>query len=317
MVVPVALAALPVAAWAQATTSQTAKPRFVPRLPDGRPDLQGVWDFRTVTPLERPDALGGKQRLTDEEAAQVEEQAAADSVDRAPRAGDPGTYNQVWFDRGTKVVGDRRTSLIVDPPAGRVPPLTVEGEKRKAGGGRRDLPAGPEERNVAERCILGFNSGPPMEPRAYNNNVQLIQTPGYLVIMNEMVHNARIVPMDGRPHSGIGQWNGDSRGRWDGDTLVVETKHFYGPTSFSERQGASSDMHLVERFSRIDADTLMYEFTVNDAKTWTKPWTVAIPMTQSPEPMYEYACHEANYAMEAMLKGARLEEQSAAAAGKK
>ncbi len=300
-----------VPAWAQSPRGQTAKSRSIPRLADGRPDLQGVWDFRTVTPLERPDALGGKERLSDDEAAKVEQQAAAASVDQAPRAGDPGTYNQFWFDRGTKVVGDRRTSLIVDPPTGRVPALTPEGEKRKAFGGRRDRPAGPEDRNVAERCILGFNSGPPMEPRAYNNNVQIVQTPGYVAILNEMVHNTRIVPMHGRPHGHLRQWNGDSRGRWDGDTLVVETKNFYGPTSFTERQGASGDMHLVERFTRLDAETLMYEFTVSDPKTWTKPWTVALPMTISSELIYEYACHEANYAMEAMLKGARLEEQSA------
>lgn len=311
LIVAVALAAAPAVVWAQGPKNRVTS-RSIPRLSDGRPDLQGVWDFRTITPLERPDALGSKQQLSDEEAVRVEEQAAADNADRAPRAGDPGTYNQVWFDRGTKVVGDKRTSLIVDPPTGRVPPLTPEGEKRKGVGGRRDQPAGPEDRNVAERCILGFNSGPPMEPRAYNNNVQLIQTPGYVVLLNEMVHNARIVPMDGRPHGNIRQWNGDSRGRWEGDTLVVETKHFYGPTSFSERQGASSDLRLVERFRRVDADTLLYEFTVTDEATWAKPWTVAIPMTSSSELIYEYACHEANYAMEAMLKGARLEEKTAA-----
>jgi len=312
IVVLVTFAGLPAIAEAQRARGGGAG--SIPRLPDGRPDLQGVWDFRTVTPLERPDAFTGKERLTDEEAAQFEAKTQADNSDQAPRKGDPGTYNQFWFDRGTKVVGDRRTSLIIDPPTGRIPVLTPEGQKRKAFGGRRDQPPGPEDRNVAERCILGFNSGPPMEPRAYNNNVQLIQTPGYVVILNEMVHNVRIVPTDGRPHGTIRQWNGDSRGRWDGDTLVVETRNFYGPTSFSERQGATTDMHLVERFRRVDADTLLYEFTVTDPKTWEKPWTVAIPMTRSPELIYEYACHEANYAMEAMLKGARLEEQ---AAGKK
>jgi hypothetical protein len=301
---------------AQSAQGRAATPRSVPRTPDGRPDLEGVWDFRTITPLERPDGLGGKQRLSDEEAVQVEQQAAAAAVDQAPKAGDPGTYNQFWFDRGTKVVGDKRTSLIVDPPDGRVPPLTPEGEKRRTFGGRRDQPAGPEDRNVAERCILGFNSGPPMEPRAYNNNVQLIQTPGYLVILNEMVHNARIVPLDGRPHVNVPQWNGDSRGRWDGDTLVVETRNFLGPTSFSERQGATPGMRLVERFRRVDADTLTYEFTVDDPKTWTRPWTVALPMTKSTDLIYEYACHEANYAMEGMLKGARLEEKAAEGAKK-
>jgi hypothetical protein len=302
-------------AQARPAQDRAAKPASVPRMADGRPDLQGVWDFRTITPLERPDGLAGKERLSDEEAVQVEQQAAADSVDRAPRAGDPGTYNQFWFDRGTRVVGDKRTSLIVDPPDGRVPPLTPEGQKRKAYGGRRDLPAGPEDRNVAERCILGFNSGPPLEPRAYNNNVQIVQTPGHVMILNEMVHNVRVVPLDGRPHGDLRQWNGVSRGRWDGDTLVVDTRNFYGPTSFSERQGTTQDMRLVERFTRVDADTLLYEFTVDDPKTWTRPWSVAIPMAKSTEEIYEYACHEANYAMEGMLKGARLQEKEGA--GKK
>ena len=309
----VALMATPVVAQTQTAQGRATKSWSVPRTPDGQPDLQGVWDFRTITPLERPDALGGKQTLSDEEAAQAEAQARADTVDRAPRQGDPGTYNQFWFDRGTTVVGDKRTSLIVDPPDGRVPALTPEGQKRKAFGGRRDLPAGPEDRNVAERCILGFNSGPPMEPRAYNNNVQIIQTPGYVVILNEMVHNARIVPTDKRAPGAIPQWNGQSRGRWEGDTLVVETAKFYGPTSFSERQGSTSDLRLVERFSRVEPDTLLYEFTVTDPKTWLKPWTVSIPMARSSEQIYEYACHEANYAMEAMLKGARLEEAGGAA----
>jgi hypothetical protein len=306
-----AFAVLPVVIQAQTSQGRAVK-SSVPRTADGHPDLQGVWDFRTITPLERPDAFGGKETLSDDEVSQVEAQARADAVDRAPRQGDPGTYNQFWFDRGTRVVGDRRTSLIVDPPDGRIPALTPEGQKRKAFGGRRDLPAGPEDRNVAERCILGFNSGPPMEPRAYNNNVQIVQNKQYVAIVNEMVHNVRVVPIDGRPAGTIPQWNGQSRGRWDGDTLVVETSKFYGPTSFSERQGATTDLQLVERFRRLDRQTLLYEFTVTDPKTWTRPWTVSLPMTIAEEPIFEYACHEANYAMEAMLKGARLEEQAAA-----
>lgn len=285
-----------------------AKPWTPPRTADGRPDLQGTWDFRTITPLERPSELGDKQVLTDEEVAQVEERAASDRIDRPPRAGDPGTYNQFWFDRGTKVIGDRRTSLIVDPPSGRIPPLSPAAQARRAQGGRRDRPAGPEERNVAERCILGFNAGPPMEPRAYNNFVQLFQTPDHVVLVNEMVHDARIIPMDGRPHGKIRQWRGDSRGRWDGDTLVIETVNFHTNTAFSERQGSTPAMHLVERFRRIDANTLLYEFTVEDPATWTRPWTASIPMTRSHDLMYEYACHEGNYAMPAMLAGARTEE---------
>jgi hypothetical protein len=288
-----------------------------PRTSDGRPDLQGVWDFRTITPLERASDLGGKQFLTDEEAAQVEAKAAEDRIDRPPRAGDPGTYNQFWFDRGTRVVEDKRSALIVDPPDGKIPPLTPEGQKRKAAGGRQALPAGPEDRNVAERCILGFNSGPPMEPRAYNNNVQVFQTPGYVVILNEMVHDTRIVPLDGRPHGTIRQWTGDSRGRWDGDTLVIDTTNFYNKTAFSERQGSTPNMHLVERFTRVDSDTLLYEFTVDDPATWTRPWTAAIPMTKSEERIYEYACHEGNYGMFGILTGARAQEKAAEDAAKK
>ena len=161
---------------------------------------------------------------------------------------------------------------------------------------------------MAERCILGFNAGPPMEPRAYNNIVQLFQTSDHVVLLNEMVHDARIIPIDGRPHGTIRQWRGDSRGRWDGDTLVIDTVNFYTNTAFSERLGSTPAMHLVERFRRIDADTILYEFTVDDPATWTKPWKAAIPMTRSHDRLYEYACHERNYAMPAMLAGARADE---------
>ncbi len=305
----VALTSLfPVAGQAQTAAPKAARQSAVPRTADGRPDLHGTWDFRTITPLERPNALSGKQRLTDEEAADLEEQAAQDRVDRRPAAGDPGTYNQFWFDRGTKVIGDKRTSLITDPPDGRIPSLTPEGQKRKAFGGRRDRPAGPEDRNVAERCILGFNAGPPMEPRAYANIVQLFQTRDYVVLVNEMVHDARIIPLDGHSHGRLRQWRGDSRGRWDGDTLVVDTVNFHHSTAFSERQGSTPALHLIERFRRVDADTLVYEFTVEDPATWTRPWTAAIPMARSDDKLYEYACHEGNYAMPAMLAGARAEE---------
>jgi hypothetical protein len=308
----VALALPPAIAAGQTRAASGKTASTVPRTADGRPDLQGIWDFRTITPLERPSELGGKPVLTDEEAAQAEERAAGDRVDRPPRAGDPGTYNQFWFDRGTKVIGDRRTSLIVDPPDGRIPPLTPAAQKRREEGARRGRPAGPEDRNVAERCILGFNAGPPMEPRAYNNNIHLFQTPDYVVILTEMVHDARIIPIDGRPHATIRQWKGDSRARWDGETLVIDTINFHRSTAFAERQGSTPDMHLVERLKRLDTNTLLYEFTVHDSATWAKPWTAAIPMTKSQEQMYEYACHEGNYAMPTMLAGARAEEAAEA-----
>ena len=290
----------------------------VARTPWGTPDLQGVWDFRTVTPLERPDELEGKEFLTDEEASEFEQQLAATRVDRRPRDGSTGTYNQFWFDRGTTVVSDKRTSLIIDPPDGRIPPVTPGAQARlDAMRDARQRPAHePEDRNVAERCILGFNAGPPMEPRAYNNNVQLFQTPDYVVLLNEMVHDVRVIPLDGPPHLSptLRQWMGNSRGRWEGETLVVDTTDFYDQTSFSQRQGSTRDMHLVERFRRVDADTLLYEFTVDDPATWTRSWTAAIPMTRSEEPIYEYACHEGNYGMLNILTGARAADDAAAQA---
>ena len=307
------LASVPVAGQAPKAPAKKWTPA---RTPDGRPDLQGVWDFRTVTPMERPGEFAGKQVLTDEEAAAVEEQAAQGRIDRAPREGDPGTYNQFWFDRGTKVIGTRRSSLVVDPPDGRIPPFTPGGQKRvDARAQDRQHPAyGPEDRSVGERCILGFNAGPPIVPGGYNQNIHFFQTPGYVVIVNEMVHTARIVPMDGRPHGNIRQWVGDSRGHWEGDTLVVDTTNFYFETSFS---GSNPNLHLIERFTRADADTLLYEFTVDDPTTWTRPWTAQIPMTKNDQPMYEYACHEGNYGMFGILGGARADDKAAEQAAKK
>jgi hypothetical protein len=282
-----------------------------------------------VTPLERPKELGDKQVWTEKEAAEFERQAvesrnADTNRDKTQRAVVNGTaetgdvalaYNDFWWDRGTKVIGTRRTSLIVDPPDGRIPPMTAEGKKRvEAQDAARERPAwGPEDRSVGERCILGFNSGPPMLPGGYNMNVQIFQTSGYVALLNEMVHNARIVPTDARPHlsPAVRQWVGDSRGHWDGDTFVIETTNFYNTTSF---RGSSPNLHLTERFTRVDADTLLYEFTANDPSTWTKPWTVQIPMVRSDGPIYEYACHEGNYAMTGILAGARADEAKAAKA---
>ena len=302
-------------------TAAGAKTFTPPRTAEGRPDLHGVWSFATITPFERPDELAGKQVLTDEDVATAEAAAAERRIDRAPTKGDPGTYNRFWTDYGKKVVATRRTSLIVDPPDGRLPPYTPQGEKTQAAlTEARKRNAGPEDRNLAERCILGFNAGPPMLPGAYNNNVQLVQTPGYVGLLNEMVHTARVVPTDGRAHGTTPQWLGDSRGRWEGDTLVIDTTHFRedGIGVLSQKlQGTDKNLHVVERFRRIDADTLLYEFTVDDPTVWTKPWTGSLPMTKIPDLIFEYACHEGNYGMTGILAGARAQEQTAAEAARK
>jgi hypothetical protein len=321
---PAPVAAQTASPAAKATVA--AKAWTPPRTADGRPDLQGVWDFRTITPMERPVALGTKEFLTDEEAANFEkdenQRQNRDLID--PEQGGlmypPGgvvPYNEFWYDRGNKVVGSKRTSLIVDPPNGRFPAFTPEGQKRAKlrTDEQRETQLGHpvadtwEDRPLQERCIMGLNAGPPMTPGAYNNNFQLFQTPQYVVILTEMVHDARIVPLDGRPHGNIRQWKGDSRGHWEGDTLVVDTTNFKRETSLP---GSSANTHLTERFTRTGPDTLLYEFTVDDPTTWTRPWTAAVPMTKTEEPIYEYACHEGNYAMASILAGARAAEKKAA-----
>jgi len=249
----------------QSATSGTSKAWTLPRTPDGHPDLQGVWEFSTITPLERPRGLGDKATFTAEEAAAFEREENRrlnrDLIDPAKGGAQypPGgvvPYNEFWYDRGQSVVGSRRTSLVIEPPDGRLPPMTqaaqVRADARAAADREDQLGRGPadswEDRSVPERCILGFNAGPPMTPGAYNNNVQLFQTPGHVVVLTEMVHDARIVPVDGRPHlpSGLRQWKGDSRGRWEGNTLVVDTTNFYRETSL---RGSDANMHLIERFT--------------------------------------------------------------------
>ena len=306
-----------------------------PRLPDGTPDLQGVWDFRTLTPLERPE--GQADVLTAEEAAEVES-AAAERTAQAnapseirteplPAGGDIGAYNSYWVDQGARIVDDQRTSLITDPPDGRVPPLQpgIELDVLSLG---EDLPGtrpvrvraagigtdSYEDRGLAERCILGFNSGPPIVPVGYNQNIQIFQTTEHVVIFNEMVHDARIVPLDGRAHLGddIRQWMGDSRGHWEGDTLVVETTNFSDKTasfnsSVATAVGSGATLHLTERFQRVGDDTLLYEFTVDDPTTFTRPFTAALPMKRG-DGLFEYACHEGNYGLFNMLAGARAKE---------
>ena len=284
------------------------------RTPDGQPDLQGVWNFSTATPMERPAELAGKTTLTAEEAAEFEAQLAQQraglesELEDAPLEARLGYSLRIWFEWGD-ALEERRTSLVIDPPDGRIPAVRPEvGARREVVRLLRGRHAhGPEDRGISERCLLGFNSGPPMTPSAYNNNMQLFQTADHVVILNEMVHNARVVPLDGRPHlpADLRQWVGDSRASWDGDTLVIETRNFLRETSLG---GSSAAMRLVERFTRLDADTLRYEFTVSDPTTWTGPWTARVRMTRTDEPLYEYACHEGNYSMPSSLSGARAME---------
>ena len=293
-----------------------------PRTAWGSPDLQGVWDFRTITPMERPTDLASEV-LSDEEAARLEAeiQAAQETRDSETPFDTVGNYNQFWFDPGTTVVDTKRTSLVVDPPDGRIPAKTPDAQARyeagtEAGRGlRRHTPTpggfvedlGPG--GVQVRCIVGFNSGPPMTPGGYNQNVQLLQTPDHVVIFNEMIHNARIVPLDGSPHGDIPQWVGDSRGRWEGDTLVVETVNFHRETAFQGGLTGSS-LTLVERFTLASPEVLLYQVTIDDPTVWTQPWTYELPMQRNDLPLYEYACHEGNYGIYNILAGARDNPES-------
>jgi hypothetical protein len=307
--------------------------RTLPRTADGQPDLQGIWNFATITPFERPTKLQGQQFLTpQQEADAVEERRVQDTEYNRPRGeGDTATYDQFWIDRGTTVVSTKRTSLIVDPPDGRFPPLTPEASARRASKEAARRGRGPadswEDRNVGERCLVAFNTGYPMIPRLYNNYVQIFQSPGHVVIHPEQIHDARIVPLDGRPHipSNIRQWMGDSRGRWEGDTLVVDTTNFtdklaIGFTVEPSIRGFNAEpseaFHLIERFTRLDANTLLYQFTVDDPRIWTKPFTVELPMTRASQ-IFEYARHEGNQSMAGILGGARADEKAGAADAKK
>lgn len=304
----------------------TAKKWTPPHTPWGDPDLQGIWNNSTITPIERPKELAGKEFLTDDQAAKLEEEAAQSRVDSPPKQGDPGTYNQFWFERGTKVVPSRRTSLIVDTPDGRLPPLTPDGQRRDQERFRRLGPDalgssgnGPfdswEDISVVTRCITrGLPNA--MIPGAYNNNLQIAQSPGFVALFSEMMHETRVISLDGRPHinAAIRQWMGDSRGHWEGNTLVVDVSNFrdsdvtgFGvPYRFSE----TSHLHLVERFTRVDADTIDYEVTVDDPTTFTRPWTASIPMVKTEGPIFEYACHEANYSLEGILRASRAQDNA-------
>ena len=304
---------------AQAPTSKT------PRTAWGAPDLGGIWDFRTMTPLERPRDLADKRFWTAEEAADYEARTL-ERRQRNPLA--PSSVHAVWWlDNGTKLTDDRRTSLIIDPPDGRVPPLTPEASKRQAAHGvtrpvrlrqSRNTPAhGPEDLGVGERCLSGFSTGPPITPSAYNNNLMVFQTPDHVVLFTEMVHEARVVPLDRRAHlpGSVRQWLGDSRGHWEGDTLVIDSTNFTDRigsfNTLGVAIGSGETLHLIERLTRVDDGTLLYEFTIDDPATFTRSFTAAVPMQRSELPLYEFACHEGNRGLVGILRGARATEHLA------
>ncbi len=286
--------------------------------PWGDPDLQGIWSNRTITRLERPQELADKEFFTDEEAVEY----VRDTLERTNRDRRDGpaetdvrrAYNDFWWDSGTTLVKTLRTSIIIDPPDGRIPPLTEEAETLAAERAeqRRLHPAdGPESRSLGDRCIWWRSTGPPILPTAYNNNYQIVQSPGYVAILAELMHAVRIIPLDDSPHlpETTLQLMGDSRGHWEGDTLVVETTNFTDRTNF---RNSGAGLRVIERFRRDDPDTLMYEFTIDDEATFTRSWTGQIPMVKSDGLIYEYACHEGNYAMTNLLEAARAEEARAA-----
>jgi hypothetical protein len=274
------------------------------RTPDGRPDLQGTWYFGSATPLERPKEFEGKPILTPEEAAAFEEREA----DRLRRT--PTVHAPEWLDYGTKVVADLRSSLIIDPPDGRVPALTPEARERLATrAARRRAAEDPEAFSPNERCIV-FGAGPPVLPGPYNNNLQIVQTRDTVVVVTEMIHDARIVPLDGRPPppSHLRSWLGFSRGTWEGETLVIETTQFTDKTSL---RGSDEHLRVVERFSLEGPDALRYEFTIDNPTAFTGSWRGAYTMTRTAALMYEFACHEGNYGLANMLQAARYEEKRA------
>ena len=284
----------------------------LPRTPDGHPDLQGTFTFRTLTPMQRPTELGERAVLTEEEAAEwavfenrrQNRDLIIDSVGGAQYPPGVISYNEFWYERGDDTVVDRRTSLIVDPPNGRIPALTEEAlQRRRDVSTMRELSLGPEARPYAERCIVTRTSGPPMQPGSYNLNVQFVQTSAYFMIMNEMIHNVRVVRMNKGHRDGPSMnWEGDSVGHWEGNTLVVDTVNFWKGTAFAD---STSKMHLVEKFTRTGPDSIQYQFTIEDPTTWIAPWTAVIPMRSMDQPIYEYACHEGNYGFHGVMAGIR------------
>jgi hypothetical protein len=287
----------------------------IPRTADGRPDFAGIWTNSTLTPFERPKEFAGKEFFTPKEAAdysrRMQEQNNRDRRGPTPQDDVNLAYNEAWFDRGTKVYSNLRTSIVVDPADGRVPALTPEARDAAAARAALQLrrPEGPEDFPVPVRCLLFANAGPPMVSTAYNNNYAIVQTRDSVGIDVEMIHDMRIIPLSGRPHisSSIRRWMGDSVGHWDGDTLVVDTTNFTDKTHF---RGSDQKLHLIERFKLMNANTIHYRFTVDDPTAFVKSWTGEIIMSRAPGPLYEYACHEGNYSLADMLRGARAEEKT-------
>ena len=300
----------------------------VPRTEYDQPNLQGVWNFASHTPVQRNESLGDREYFTTEENEENRELSVSTFEARAESHFDGvGGYNSFWYERAA-IGYDLRTSLITYPENGRIPPA-VEGAFMQRGGVSEDFPSerpvrfvvggiakdGPEDRGLSERCIVGFNAGPPFMPSSYNNNVQLIQHQDHVVILTEMIHDARVVPLDSNHNltDDIRLWSGDSRGYWDGDTLVVETKNFNGLTQsfISSPYGDSYNKSLVERFTRVSADTVEYEFTIDDPSTFSDKITAMVPMTRVDGLLYEYSCHEGNYGMANMIRGERRQELDA------
>ena len=286
----------------------------IPRAADGHPSLDGIWSNATRTPLERPAEFAGKATLSDAEAKeweQKEHQAwqELDGTSEGPlhkTKGSEGTgaYNVLFYDMGNglaRVDGVKRTSMVIDPPDGRIPPMVPAARGRFAR--RANAVNDVKDRGLSERCIITSMSGPPMLPTLYNNNYQIVQTPDAVMILVEEIHDVRIIHMNAQHKpDNVRQWTGDSIGHWDGDTLVVETTNFTNQTHF---RGSSKDLKVTERFRRVDANTILYKATLDDPSTWTKPWTLELPFLAQKGPIYEYACHEGNYAIEDILGGAR------------
>ena len=329
--VPVFLASVVLVMLASSSATAQAQPAAAeggPRTAWGDPDLQGIWNNATLTPFQRPEELADKEFLTAEEAAGLE-QRTADRNDglwsaparRTEAGGNVGAYNNFWMERGTTVVPTRRTSVIVDPPNGRLPPLTAAASETltSAAAGRLmdvrrgNLPADSwEQLDLGDRCL--WYRGIPSFPTGYNNNYHIMQNPEFVAILQEHIHDVRFIPLDGRPHvaGDIRQYAGDSRGRWEGETLVVETTNFNDQAFIRNFNGNLSEaLHVVERFTRIGPETLDYEFTVTDPKTWTSAWSGSLPMARIEGPMFEYACHEGNYGLLNILAGSRAEDAAA------
>jgi len=304
----------------QVATATPPKVHTALRTLDGKPDIQGVWSTASVTPLERPKDVGAKEFFTKEEAEAYEKKMLS-----AREVVAPGTYGDVHYNMAqfglekgqASVAPSIRTSLIVGP-LGRIPPMIPEAIQRnaaRAAANKGHEFDGPENRPLGEQCIMWPNEGPPMLPAGYNSNLQIVQGPGYVAILQEMIHDVRVIPTDGSPHlaANIRQWFGDSRGHWEGDTLVVDTTNFTNRTAF---RGSSENLHVVERFTRTADDRMLYQFTVDDPSTWATSWSAEVPMTKIDGPIFEYACHEGNYGMRNNLSGARAEEKAAQSVGK-